>query len=202
MKTIKLFVALVATMMAGNMYAQSITANDVEIEPGKTAEVSFTINSETKAAIAEFKLALPEGIAIQYSEDDEDFAYELGSSMTIKSHSATIKKQESGNFYVLVSNASGKEFKAESGVYLTVTLEAAENAVSGVATMKSIILGDLNAQKMNTADEATFNITVNTTGIKSIEAADADAPAYNLAGQKVNKGFKGLVIVNGKKVVK
>ena len=202
MKTIKLFVALVATMMAGNMYAQSITANDVEIEPGKTAEVSFTINSETKAAIAEFKLALPEGIAIQYDADEEDFVYELGSSMTIKSHSATIKKQESGNFYVLVSNASGKEFKNPSGVYLTVTLEAADNAVSGVATMKSIILGDLNAKKMNTADEATFNITVGTTGIKSIEAADADALAYNLAGQKVNKGFKGLVIVNGKKIVK
>ena len=40
------------------------------------------------------------------------------------------------------------------------------------------------------------------TSIKSIEAIGADTPAYNLAGQKVNKGFKGLVIVNGKKVVK
>ena len=40
------------------------------------------------------------------------------------------------------------------------------------------------------------------TSIKSIEAIGADTPAYNLAGQKVNKGFKGLVIMNGKKVVK
>jgi hypothetical protein len=30
---------------------------------------------------------------------------------------------------------------------------------------------------------------------------DNDAPAYNLAGQKVGKGYKGIVIKNGKKVV-
>jgi hypothetical protein len=30
---------------------------------------------------------------------------------------------------------------------------------------------------------------------------DNDTPAYNLAGQKVGKGYKGIVIKNGKKVV-
>ena len=202
MKTIKLFVAIVATMLAGNMYGQSITGSDVEIEAGGTAKLSFTITSDRKAAIAEFRLALPEGISIPYDEDEDDYVYELGSDMTLKTHSATIKKQESGNYYVLVSNSSAKEFKAETGVYLIVDLKAAEDAVSGQAVMKTIVLGDINAQKMNTADEATFNVTVKTTGIKSIEANGSDAPAYNLAGQKVNNGFKGLVIMNGKKVVK
>ena len=46
-----------------------------------------------------------------------------------------------------------------------------------------------------------------TTGISSASLnengqIDNDAPAYNLAGQKVGKGYKGIVIVNGKKVVK
>ena len=45
-----------------------------------------------------------------------------------------------------------------------------------------------------------------TTGIDSIDNSqltiDNDAPAYNLAGQKVGKGYKGIVIINGKKVVK
>jgi hypothetical protein len=45
-----------------------------------------------------------------------------------------------------------------------------------------------------------------TTGISSIDndqlTTDNDAPAYNLAGQKVGKGYKGIVIINGKKVVK
>lgn len=38
------------------------------------------------------------------------------------------------------------------------------------------------------------------TGIKSIAAeSSADAPLFNLAGQRVSKGAKGLVIKNGKK---
>lgn len=41
------------------------------------------------------------------------------------------------------------------------------------------------------------------TGINSIttEAADANAPAYNLAGQKVGKEYKGVVIKAGKKFI-
>ena len=41
------------------------------------------------------------------------------------------------------------------------------------------------------------------TGIESVktQAIDLNAPAYNLAGQKVSNDFKGLVIKNGKKFV-
>ncbi len=40
------------------------------------------------------------------------------------------------------------------------------------------------------------------TGINSINAeTTTEAPAYNLAGQKVGKNFKGIMIQNGKKVV-
>lgn len=39
-----------------------------------------------------------------------------------------------------------------------------------------------------------------TTGITSVKAADAvNAPMFNLAGQRVNNGYKGVVIQNGKK---
>ena len=39
-----------------------------------------------------------------------------------------------------------------------------------------------------------------TNGISVVAAENnADAPAYNLAGQKVNEGYKGIVIKNGKK---
>ena len=41
------------------------------------------------------------------------------------------------------------------------------------------------------------------TGINNIttEAADANVPAYNLAGQKVGKAYKGVVIKAGKKFI-
>lgn len=41
------------------------------------------------------------------------------------------------------------------------------------------------------------------TGISNaITTTDADAPAYNLAGQRVDKSYKGVVIVNGKKILR
>ena len=160
MKTIKFLVALLATMIANNIFGQTITASDVTIERGQTADVTFTINSSTKAAIAEFKLSLPEGISIKYDADEDDYVYELGADMTVKTHAATISKRDDGSYYVLVSNSAGKEFKAESGIYLTVTLEAGENAKSGTGVMKDIIVGDLEANQLNTVKESSFNITV------------------------------------------
>ena len=51
---------------------------------------------------------------------------------------------------------------------------------------------------------ATFKVA-SSTGISSIHHSpftiDSDAPMYNLAGQKVGKGYKGIIIRNGKKVV-
>ena len=60
----------------------------------------------------------------------------------------------------------------------------------------------------NTGEQCCFVIKIDiaagtATGINAINAAtiDANAPAYNLAGQKVDKSFKGVVIQNGKKMI-
>ena len=47
-----------------------------------------------------------------------------------------------------------------------------------------------------------FTFGEETTGINGITASDAEqngTALYNLAGQRVAKGYKGLVIKNGKK---
>ena len=53
------------------------------------------------------------------------------------------------------------------------------------------------------ANEAGYVIG-ETTGITSIAAdgTDSTAPMYNLAGQRVNDSFRGVVIQNGKKTIK
>lgn len=51
---------------------------------------------------------------------------------------------------------------------------------------------------------ATFEIVEEpTTGISKIESANVvkDGKCFNLAGQQVGKGYKGIVIKNGKKMV-
>jgi hypothetical protein len=42
-----------------------------------------------------------------------------------------------------------------------------------------------------------------TTGIQTVKSKtiDVNAPVYNLAGQQVDKSFKGVVIQNGKKMI-
>jgi len=48
-----------------------------------------------------------------------------------------------------------------------------------------------------------YSINGVTTGINKVEAdtEDVNAPAYNLAGQRVNNSYKGIIIKNGKKYI-
>ena len=48
-----------------------------------------------------------------------------------------------------------------------------------------------------------FEFTAGTNGISEIaaEKTDANAPVYNLAGQRVSKNAKGILIQNGKKFI-
>ena len=65
----------------------------------------------------------------------------------------------------------------------------------------------LEVEVKNSANPAKFyslgDNSGSTTGITSVknEAAGNNAPMYNLAGQLVDKGYKGIVIKNGKKIV-
>ena len=56
-----------------------------------------------------------------------------------------------------------------------------------------------------TSRELSISFDGGTTGINAIDngqlTIDTNAPMYNLAGQRVNKSYKGVVIVNGKKML-
>ena len=95
-----------------------------------------------------------------------------------------------GNYYVLGMTSTGVGFgKLASGVTL--------------AKGKAYIPGTTLA---NASDFLTFVIgdEDETTTINAVDAAgmDDDTPVYNIAGQKVGKDYKGVVIVNGRKVVR
>ena len=54
-----------------------------------------------------------------------------------------------------------------------------------------------------TTTSTTGSGTINeTTGIKSIEAEPADSPAYTLDGRKASEHIKGIIIKNGKKIIR
>ena len=82
------------------------------------------------------------------------------------------------------------------------------NKVGGVAELtegeKYNVVGLYGAIFKGTPEIIPTQAVVPTsTGISNITVTTADnAPAYNLAGQKVNGSYKGIVIKNGKKMIK
>ena len=69
--------------------------------------------------------------------------------------------------------------------------------------MQKINLTNLKAEQINSAENetGTIKVTVAATGINSLNADDSNEPAFNLAGQKVGKNYKGIVVKNGKKTI-
>ncbi len=72
----------------------------------------------------------------------------------------------------------------------------AETAEGTVATIKGIVY-----RYRTTYEIYPLEITTAATGIKEVNANEAlkDVPVYNLAGQRVSRNYRGVVIINGKK---
>lgn len=93
----------------------------------------------------------------------------------------------------------------EKNIYGLATVDGQEGFYKASSAQKiPAKCGYLEVAK--TAGAAFFSlgdITGNTTGIADVKAetVKADAQMYNLAGQKVGKGYKGIVIKNGKKMI-
>ena len=196
MNKIKLFFVGLAVLVCGNVMAQKITAQSVTIAPGATVDLVFSVESESPAALAEFELAFPEGLSVDLKNYDAGAIWNDG-------HAASIKtKKKSGNTYVLVMSQDGEEFTEASGSLITLKLSAAADLAEGEydVKMEKINLTSLEAKQMNTVEEDVIKVSVISTGINGLNAAENEEPAYNLAGQKVNKNYKGVVVKNGKKV--
>ena len=193
---------MVATLfVACNAMAQKLTADAVTIAQGEKA--SLVVNYEATEGLtgAQFNITLPAGVELEF-DDAETFDYVY--STTQKGYNVNIKDQNGYNT-VIISRKSNKVGALTSGTELiTLSLAAKADAALGAAVAK--ISGIKFAQTgVSVAGNEDFEVAITVTeatGINSIEANTQDAPAYNLAGQKVNNGFKGLVIMNGKKVVK
>nr|WP_308535448.1 Ig-like domain-containing protein [uncultured Prevotella sp.] len=81
--------------------------------------------------------------------------------------------------------------------------------VDGVVGFRQVVTGDKikkNTAYLRVAGGAakTFVLDGEATGINlpNVETPSADGIMYNLSGQRVSKNYKGIVIINGKKVIR
>ncbi len=108
------------------------------------------------------------------------------------------------SYYISDDGKTGNELK----VYEGLSFEGKK-----FTSINDIKVGDVvvvygKLTKFNTTYELDLNNTLislngTTTGITNITTDEAakNAPVYNLAGQKVTKAYKGVVIKNGKKMI-
>lgn len=95
-----------------------------------------------------------------------------------------------GNFNPVTVSGNGKRYVKADGQPTTSTDDTKVQAFGAVV-------------EGNSSDELTITVDGNPTGISNITIdAAADAPAYNVAGQRVADNFHGLQIKSGKKLLK
>lgn len=116
--------------------------------------------------------------------------------------SATVTAKVDAAFKVVSLN-DGAEGEWYGSTNASITAEADNQTITLSTTGGniSIAAGTYNISVKKTDSALTLTVSaVGSTGIAKISSEiSADAPAFNIAGQRVNKGTKGLVIVGGKK---
>ena len=171
--------------------------------------------------IIPFDAALPEGVKAY------TLAYAAGSSHVTATEVSSITANQpvlvnvpAGDYtFTATGNVSTKttsSYGALTGVYTSVTAPmdsyVLQNQSAGLAFYKvassDISVGAYRAYLTASASAgAKLSIVYGgeTTGIDTLPVESGsetvDTPIYNLAGQRVSKGYKGVVIINGKKYI-
>ena len=203
----KIFFAAVCAFLSVSAMAQDVKCfiDDFSIAQGGKATVGINLTcADGQFCACQFDVQFPAGVTIEYDAEEEEYLAEL-TSRKGSDHGINMTKLTDSSYRVVVMSLKNKSFKGTEGSLIDLTLNAAADATLG--EFDGAIVDAKFTPKSGTSvtfDKVPFKVTISeATAIKSVKAGvDANAPVYNLAGQKVNKNFKGVVIQNGKKMVK
>ena len=166
----------------------------------KQAEIDYT------TALMEYELAESEDILA-----GADPADELAAEIQRLYDTQDVVREDYSNQPKHIKNYADEIDKAQKA-YLRKAINELmpeAQAVAGNPDVKKAIDAANEALENDSSEElldalnGLLDALETATGIRGIEAAEADdAPVYNMAGQRVSKHSKGIVIKNGKKYVK
>ncbi len=152
-----------------------------------TDDESITV-TESEEAVQPIEATIADIIANKYLND----------LVTIKNFTFSKEEYQAGKFNYYANDGEQK-----------IMIYDKFNKVGGVAELtegeKYTVTGLYGAIFKGTPEILPTQAVIpgSSTGISNITTSAADnAPAYNLAGQKVNAAYKGIVIKNGKKMIK
>ncbi len=185
----------------------SVTVTSAEwatITTPATYAVSFDENTEAYIATAE------EGNSIKLTKIDVAPAmtpiviHTTADACTMTQETTAASDDVSAN---ILKSAKGNEVGDGNGNYYVLGMNSS-NVVGFGPLADGVTLAKGKAYLVPTSGSGFLTFVIGdedeTTTINAVDAAgmDDDTPVYNLAGQKVGKDYKGVVIVNGRKVVR
>ena len=163
-----------------------------------------SVNNTSTVTLAEMDAATvwPEGEGMILKGNNGDV-------VTIHSVDGNTSASSIGNNYLVGTGNSATEVSVDANSKIYVFANDASYGIgfykaSGTGTLaahKAYL--DLSRSSFNAHDFLGFDFG-EATGIANVDVNtkfDANAPMYNLAGQRVGKNYKGVVIVNGKKML-
>ena len=176
-------------------YATYVTAYDVDFA-ASTGVTAYKVTGANGKIELEEVDAAPKGTPLVIAAEENTYVLNVAASEPTEVTGNLLKAADgnqtgdgTGNFYVLGKDNQGKVGFGPLGN--GVTLAVGKAYIDGTeVTAKGFlpfVIGDEESE---------------TTSIKAVETAEVSGTVYNLAGQKVGKDYKGIVIVNGKKVVR
>lgn len=207
-------------------YAGTVSIKNLTIKAEGVKQESLTIPSSSFATYAAYypvnyaELGLT-AYAVKLNAEEKTITLEEIKKGVVPAGKAVLLKGTPGKSYELTTG-EGDEAKFETDLKVSdgTATSSDKTAVYGLATVngqdgfykafngKTIPAKCAYLEVANSAASSVKCFSLgdhsgSTTGITSVknEAAGNNAPMYNLAGQLVDKGYKGIVIKNGKKIV-
>jgi hypothetical protein len=196
------------------------------------AAMALTVNAQGKYAMEEGETIAAgtqpakdkrvENCKLVFGEGGDDFKAAVADA-SVEGYTAYTQgngingNKENGTFYLLTPSIDGKitvavVLNADKAFYIEEDGTALEqyNGIKVDSKYYGTYSFDVKANKTYKVYCAGsklgfygFEYTTEVTGIQSAKAEKAaNTESYNLAGQKVSENYKGVVIMNGKKVVK
>ena len=164
------------------------------------------LNYEVDANTTIYKAAAPAGGYVTLTEMSTDKIIPAGTPVILKtSHTADYKITLTPTATASTNGFEGNVLQVAAtegtinGAYILAYKNGEGNGFGFWQYTGSLDAGDIYL----TAGSNAKNRDGDATAIEAIEAANADddTPLYNLAGQRVGKGYKGIVIKNGAKFI-
>lgn len=202
MNKIKTLFVMALLAVAGNAMADGFSAEDVSIEPGKTATIELNLTNSSDVNCFTVYLKLPEGVSLYFDEDEESYGGYQKGYRTAKSGTFDFKAQDNNTWMINYFNTDvTKVIAAGSGTVMNVFISADADFQGGTAELIGCQTVDETTFPVD-VDGGTFKINSTTTGISSLSAEKNDAPIYTVGGQRVKKAGKGIFVQGGRKVIK